>query len=88
MLDAFLHKVPVVSTNAGGLKELINDERGIVCNIKDADAIAEGINLLLENPERGKKYLSNAYDYASKYHGMKHITDQYVSLMKAIKKNN
>jgi glycosyltransferase involved in cell wall biosynthesis len=88
VLDAFLYKIPVVSTNAGGLKELINNERGIVCNVKDADAIAEGINSILENSEKGKKFLNNAYDYASKYHGMKYITDQYVALMQEIKKNN
>jgi len=86
VLDAFLHKIPVVSTNAGGLKELINDERGIVCNVKDANAIAEGINALLEHPEKREKYLTNAFDYASKNHSMKHITDQYVSTMQAMLK--
>jgi glycosyltransferase involved in cell wall biosynthesis len=85
VLDAFLNKIPVVSTNAGGLNELMKDERGIVCEIKDNEAIAEGINRLLDYPEQKEKYIYNAFEYASKNHSMKHITEQYISLMQAMK---
>jgi glycosyltransferase involved in cell wall biosynthesis len=84
VLDAFLYKVPVVSTNAGGLKELVNSERGIVCNIKDAEGIAQGINLLLERPQEKEKYLTNAFNYVCTKHSMEHITDQYLAVMNTI----
>ena len=34
ILDAFLYEVPVVSTDAGGLKDLVKEGRGIVCKVK------------------------------------------------------
>ena len=51
VLDAFINKVPVVSTNAGGLNDLLKNEKGISCEIKNAQMLADGINLLLENTE-------------------------------------
>src|SRR6185369_88190 len=40
VLDAFIRKVPVVSTNAGGLKDLLANDRGIACEVGDSDGIA------------------------------------------------
>ena len=82
VLDAFLSKVPVVSTNAGGLKELLDQDRGIMCPIEDSDAIAEGIDFLLQPSKEKEKYIDNAFQYASHFHSMKFITDKYVNLMK------
>ena len=82
VLDAFLSKVPVVSTNAGGLKELLGQDRGIVCSIGDSDAIAAGIDFLLQPSAEKEKYIDNSFRYANNFHSMKFITDKYVALMK------
>ncbi|MES2850563.1 MAG: glycosyltransferase [Bacteroidota bacterium] len=81
VLDAFINNVPVVSTNAGGLKELLQNERGILCNIGDSDAIAEGINIFLNDPIKKETYVDNAFNYVRQYHSMDHITQQYISLI-------
>ena len=57
VLDAFINKVPVVSTNAGGLKDLLQDERGIICEIGNSTSIAEGIDSLLKNSEKKYSFL-------------------------------
>lgn len=82
VLDAFLNKIPVVSTNAGGLKELIGNDRGILCNVKDSDALAEGIDALLNNAVEKQKLIDNAFEFATQYHGMKYITEKYIDLLK------
>lgn len=82
VLDAFINQVPVVSTNAGGLKELLENERGIACNIGDSNAIAEGINTLLNDDQLKNQYTSNAFRYVQQYHSMDHITQQYIHLIK------
>jgi glycosyltransferase involved in cell wall biosynthesis len=86
VLDAFVNKVPVVSTNAGGLKDLLSSERGIACDVGNADEIARGIEVLLEDKAKKEKYVNNAFDYVCKNHSMQHISEQYVSLMRAATK--
>jgi glycosyltransferase involved in cell wall biosynthesis len=87
VLDAFVSKVPVVSTNAGGLKDLLSGERGIACEVGDSDEIALGIEALLEDKVKKEKYVNNAFDYVCKNHSMQHISDQYVALMNAMSKS-
>ncbi|HTH54539.1 MAG TPA: glycosyltransferase family 4 protein [Cyclobacteriaceae bacterium] len=84
VLDAFVRKVPVVSTNAGGLKDLLANERGIACEVGDSDEIARGIETLLEDKAKKEKYVNNAFDYVCKNHSMQHISEQYVALMSAM----
>jgi glycosyltransferase involved in cell wall biosynthesis len=82
VLDAFIYKVPVVSTNAGGLKDLVGAERGILCETKNASMIANGINTLLDDPERKQRIINKAYDYVIRNHSMEYVTDQYCVLIK------
>lgn len=84
VLDAFINKVPVVSTNAGGLKDLLQDERGIICEIGNSTSIAEGIDSLLKNSEKKYHYIINAFNYVCQYHSMEYITDKYITLMKKL----
>ncbi len=82
VLDAFAYKVPVVSTNAGGLIDLVKDGRGIVCNVKDSGALAEGIHRLLNDANLREAITERAYDYVVEAHGMAHITAQYLDVFK------
>jgi glycosyltransferase involved in cell wall biosynthesis len=84
VLDAFIYKVPVVSTNAGGLNDLLKEERGILCEVKNPQMIADGIHTLLESPEQKKVITDNAFDYVIQYHSMEYITNQYIELIKKI----
>lgn len=82
VLDAFMNKVPVVGTNAGGLKELLSESRGISCNVGAPDQIAEGINALLEDHQLHQRTAELAYTYAYKRHSVKAVTEQYHQLFK------
>lgn len=84
VLDAFASKVPVVSTNAGGLKDLLANERGITCEVGNSEEIARGIQVLLEDKAKKEKYVNNAFDYVCKNHSIQYISDQYVALMNAM----
>jgi glycosyltransferase involved in cell wall biosynthesis len=82
VLDAFINRVPVISTNAGGLKDLLRDQRGVICEMGDSNAIAEGIDSLLNNKNQTEIYVQKAYDYVCHYHNMEFVTEQYLSYMK------
>ena len=78
VLDAFLYKVPVVSTDAGGLKDLLRDNRGIMCAKKHPEQLSQAINQVLNDKELADALVSNAYSYATAYHSMQYITQQYL----------
>lgn len=51
IIEAFVHKVPVICSNLGGMAEMVKDgARGIVFRPGDADDLAEKVRSLNENP--------------------------------------
>jgi glycosyltransferase involved in cell wall biosynthesis len=82
VLDAFIYKVPVVSTNAGGLKDLLSEGRGILCEVRDDSMLAEGINNLLNDRDKKQTIINKAYDYVMNNHSMEYVTEQYCALIK------
>lgn len=81
VLDAFIYKVPVVSTTAGGLQDLVEDGRSIACAIKDARALAAGIDTALNADTSAMT--DKAYTYAVTHHSMQAITKQYMQLFQS-----
>ena len=76
VLDAFLYRVPVVTTNAGGLKEVV-EGNGLVCDVKDAKAIAFSINEVLNNSELKKDITDTAYENVIANYSLETITKRY-----------
>jgi glycosyltransferase involved in cell wall biosynthesis len=61
ILDAFAAKVPVVATAAGGIPELVTDGiTGLLRPVGDADALAQAVDLLLEDSELRERITAGA----------------------------
>lgn len=61
ILDAMALKLPVVATNAGGMKELvINGKTGFSCNIKDEVCLSQGILQVIENSDLKDSFISES----------------------------
>ncbi len=86
VLDAFQYKVPVVSTNAGGLQEVV-EGNGLLCDIKDAKALALSINEMLNDADLKTAVTENAFDTVHKKYSLETITNQYVEVFESIQKN-
>lgn len=84
VLDAFLYKVPVVSTDSGGLKELVQDGRGILCKKNSPELLAAGIEDLINNCELRLKITTNAFHYVNQFHSIQYITDQYIEQINSL----
>lgn len=78
VFDAFLQHVPVVSTNAGGLKEVLADGRGILCEVGDSQALAEGMHTILEHPEDATSMAAKAYAYVIDEHNVEKMGQRYL----------
>ena len=67
-LEAMALKVPVISTNIGGLKELnINGNSGYTSNIGDIESMASNAIKILSDKSLKNKYRSQAFENARKY---------------------
>jgi N-acetyl-alpha-D-glucosaminyl L-malate synthase BshA len=79
-LEAMALKVPVISTNTGGLKELnINGNSGYTSEIGDIDSMASNAIKILSDKSLKKKYRSQAFENAKKY-DIKNIIPLYENI--------
>ena len=79
-LEAMALKVPVISTNIGGLSELnINGNSGYTSDIGDIDSMASNAVKILSDKSLKKKYSSQAFENAKKY-DIKKIIPLYESV--------
>jgi len=83
VLDAFIYKVPVVSTNAGGLAEIL-DGRGTLVNVKDFKALANSLNESLQNPEHQNTSVEKAYQYANEVLTVENVHRMYLEVFKQL----
>ena len=66
MVEAMASGVPVVATMTGGAQEIIDpDQTGLLVPIGDAEALAESIRGLLDDPNRREHLAANAWRMAS-----------------------
>ena len=78
-LEAMACKVPVISSNAGGLPELnVNGVTGFLSNVGDVDEMAKNSIYILEDEERLKQFKENALARAKEFDLAK-ILPQYES---------
>jgi len=63
LLDAFACKVPVVTTNAGGIPEIVKNEwNGMMSDIGNAQLLAMNVQLVLNNKNLADKLKYNALE--------------------------
>ena len=62
LLEAMVHKTPVIVTQSGGVKTIVEDNvTGYLVYAKRSDMIAKRVNMLLEDDEKRKQMGENAY---------------------------
>ena len=67
LLEAMLAKLPIISTNAGGVPEIIEHEKnGLLVPPADSDALAEAVKTLLTSPELNKKFIQASLEKVHK----------------------
>jgi len=74
LLEAMAMKIPIVSTNVAGVKELVIDqETGFICEQKDCKSLAERIIVIVKNPEirvkfakKGRKRIKEQFSFSNR----------------------
>jgi glycosyltransferase involved in cell wall biosynthesis len=83
VLDAFAAGVPVASSDAGGLAELVGG-RGLLSPKGDAEALAANIITLLDEQKLAADLAATARDYVLKNHHLAILTGKYVEVYKSV----
>jgi glycosyltransferase involved in cell wall biosynthesis len=69
ILDCFYCGIPIVSTDAGGIKELITHNfNGYLANVKDANGLAAGVLLAYNNPKIASLWVENAKAFVERFY--------------------
>ena len=78
-LEAMACKVPIITTNAGGLPELnVDGYCGYMSNVGDVDDMAKKAVMILENDETLKEFKEHAYLRAKEF-DLKKILPMYIN---------
>lgn len=79
VLDAFLYKVPVAGTDAGGLSEVLAADRALQVPRRDPEALAQAIDRLLSlSPAERQEMTDKAFAYVTHFHSPAYVTAQYL----------
>jgi N-acetyl-alpha-D-glucosaminyl L-malate synthase BshA len=83
-LEAMAASVPVISTNAGGLPEImVQGVCGFMSDVGDVDDMSKNALYILSDDARLQTFRENAYQHALKF-DIDHIVPQYESLYKRV----
>jgi glycosyltransferase involved in cell wall biosynthesis len=83
ILEAMAYSVPIISTNVGGISEMIiPGETGLLCPPRDAAALAEKIDYALSNPEHCMKMAEKSYKRFNEMFTFNRMIDQYEEVLK------
>jgi N-acetyl-alpha-D-glucosaminyl L-malate synthase BshA len=87
-LEAMAMKVPVISTNSGGLPEVnVEGKTGFLSDVGDIDDMAKNTLKLLQNEDLLNTFKENAFNHAKKF-DINAILPQYEKLYKQVVKNS
>ena len=82
VLEAINYEVPILSTETGGCKDLLNDgERGFIIPMPpDKKVIAENISFIIENKAEATKRADEAKAFINKKHNFLEQANQYMKI--------
>lgn len=84
LVEALAFQTPVVASDVGGISDVIrHGETGILVAQKDADALADAVVELLDNPERAKRLVNAGMAHAQSYFDWNRITDSLVQVYRS-----
>ncbi len=85
VLDAFAARVPVVSTAAGGLPEMVRDgETGLLVPVGEHEGMAQAIVRLLEDEDLGRRLCVAARDWVERECSVKRMADDYLKIYRQL----
>lgn len=76
--EAFASQIPIVSTKAGGIPEVITDNiNGFLTEIGDAELLGKKCLLLLQQPDLADQFKKHSFDLVTSQFDLKNLEENY-----------
>ena len=82
--EALAHGLPIISTNAGAIPEVVPDSAGILVSPGDHAALAAAIEKVIVNSDLRKKMQLNARDIARNLPSWKNCAESVTKVLKEV----
>jgi glycosyltransferase involved in cell wall biosynthesis len=82
-MEALAHGVPAISTESGGIPELLGDGAGVLVKPADAKALADAIQRVMEDPNYRATLIHTGYARVSADFNIRTVAERLVALMQA-----
>jgi glycosyltransferase involved in cell wall biosynthesis len=80
-MEAMAYKIPVISTNTGGIPELLYNEAGIMVNEKSPSELAEAIMRLIHEKDVSLKIAKKGYERVKEEYDVRNTTKKLLELI-------
>ena len=80
ILEAMQHKIPIIATNIGGNKEILDLNSAVLIPIKNPKLLSEKISFLLKNKEISQNLADNAFKTLQNNFNFKDMIKKYENL--------
>ena len=85
LLDAMICKIPIVSTNAGGIPEIvIHEKTGLLADVKDSKGLADNVLRLVEDHELKEKLVRNAKQQVVQEYSKEHTAQKTETIYRQV----
>ncbi len=81
LMETLAHRVPAISTESGGIPELLGDGAGILVKSADATALAEAMQHVMEDPTYARRLADTGFARVSTDFNLQKVAEQLVLLM-------
>jgi len=80
LMEAMSYKIPVISTNTGGIPELLSNSAGIIVKQKNSEKLKEAVKLLIDNSNIKKKTTEIGFNKVCNEFNSNKVVDQLTNL--------
>jgi glycosyltransferase involved in cell wall biosynthesis len=75
ILEAMSHALPVIATDVGGTREILNGNRGILVNPNDENELISAAANLIENKDFRNSLRLEGFEYIKHNHSLKNLSN-------------
>jgi len=85
LLEAMSMECAIVSTNAGGIKEVIRDKQdGLICKVEEWKKLSDLCQVLIDNPEKLQDFKKTARERAVNSFSLKRMVDSLEEIYESL----
>lgn len=85
LLDAMASARPIVATKTGGIPEVVvHEETGLLVPPRDANALAEAIIAVLQDPERARRYATAGFERVHRHFSVGRMVEGTVAVYETL----